>query len=102
MPTRRSRAEARPVGTQRVGEHERIASVVLGTGDRVAVAEPVQLLRVDGVHVEPAFDETLRDGAARDLDRDGDTCGLALTEPGDLVDEASDRRSVVLDLALRH
>ena len=68
--------EAWPVRTQRVGQHEGVAPVVLGTDGRVAVPEPIQLLRVDGVHVEASLDEALDDGTARNLDRDGARSGF--------------------------
>jgi hypothetical protein len=50
--------------------------------------------------MEASLDEALDDGAARNLDRDGDPFRLALTEPCELVHEARDRGAVVVDLAL--
>ena len=56
------RAKAMHVGAQRIGQQESAAAVVLGGGRRVAVAEPVQLLGVDGEHGKAMFHERLHYG----------------------------------------
>ena len=53
---------------QRVGEDAGIEAVVLGSGGREAVAEPVELLRVDRVDREPVVHEALDDRPVRNLD----------------------------------
>jgi hypothetical protein len=64
------------VGAQRIGEHMGITAVVLGAGDREAIAEPVELLWVDRMDPEAALQEKLHNRAARRLDRDGNLPGL--------------------------
>jgi hypothetical protein len=44
--------EAGSIATQRVTQHERIAAVVLGAGNAMAVAETIKLLGVDGVKMK--------------------------------------------------
>jgi len=63
------RSEATQIGAQGRGHHLGVTAVVLGTGQREAVAEAIHLLRVDGVNLEAALDQ-LDHGAARDLDCD--------------------------------
>jgi hypothetical protein len=58
-------SEAMPVGAQRVGKDVRIAPVVLGTSDGEVVAEAVELLRVDRVDLETAFEQRLDNRAMR-------------------------------------
>ena len=60
------------VGTQGVGEHVGIAAIVLGAGDREAIAEAVELFGVDRIDLETAIEQDLDDGTVRRLDRHGD------------------------------
>jgi hypothetical protein len=46
--------EAMSFGAQRVGEHMRIAPIILDTGDGKPIAETVELLGVDGVDLKAA------------------------------------------------
>ena len=64
--------EAVRIGAQGRGHHFGVAAVVLGAGQREAVAEAIHLLRIDGVHLEAALDQRLDHGAVRHLDRDLD------------------------------
>ena len=57
------------IGPQRVGEDAGVEAVVLGAAGREAVAEPVELLRVDRVDREPPVHEALDDRPVRDFDR---------------------------------
>ena len=66
------RSEATQIGAQGRGHHLGVTAVVLGTGQREAVAEAIHLLRVDGVNLEAALDQRLDHGAVRDLDCDMD------------------------------
>jgi hypothetical protein len=64
-------SKAMPVGTQRIAQHMRVAPVILGTGDGETVAEAIELLRVDHVDRETAFEQRLDNRAVRHLDRHG-------------------------------
>ena len=63
--------EAVHIGAQRVSQNVRIAAVVLGSSRRIAVAEPVQLLGVDGKHGKTVLQKCFHDGPARALDGPG-------------------------------
>ena len=60
-------AKAVTVGTERVGEHAGVATVVLGPGRREAVAKAVELLRIDRVKNKAPVCKALDDGAVRNL-----------------------------------
>jgi hypothetical protein len=45
-------AKAMPVGSQRVAEHVGVPAVVFGAGDGEAIAEAVELFRVDRIDLE--------------------------------------------------
>jgi len=60
------------VGAPGIGQDMRIAPVILGAGHGEAVAEPVELFRIDRVGLEPAFEQRFDDRAVRHFDRDGD------------------------------
>ncbi len=70
--------EAAQIGAHRIGEDERVAAVVLGAGGREAVAEAIELLRIDGVDTEATRHEGLDDRTVRRLDGDLDGAGLGL------------------------
>jgi hypothetical protein len=61
------------------GHHLGVAAVVLGPGEREAVAEAIHLLRVDGVDRKAALDQRLDHRAVRDFDGDRDLAGFART-----------------------
>jgi len=67
--------EVAKVGPQRVGENLGVEAVVLGAGGREAVAEPIELFRVDRVDREPVVHEALDDRPVRDLDRHRNVLG---------------------------
>jgi len=73
---RRERAKQVPIGAQRIGQHAGIEPVVLGARDGEAVAEAVELLRVEGEAPKAALKEGLDHRAARDLDGDPNNSGL--------------------------
>ena len=58
-----------PVGAQGIGKDLRIAPVILGAGHSEAVAEAVELLRVDRVYLEPAFEQGFDNRPVRYFDR---------------------------------
>ncbi len=76
-------AQAARVRPQRVGQHVRVAAVVLGAGGREAVPEAVELLGIDGVDAEAALHQAFHHGAVRHLD--GDRHGIR-RRPGLLLD----------------
>src|SRR5262245_24320165 len=69
--------EAARVGAQSRGHHLRVTAIVLGTRDRKAIAKPIHLLRVDGVHLETTLDQCLHDRTVRQLDRNVDLTRVA-------------------------
>ena len=58
-------AQTLGVGAQRRGEHPRVATVILGAGDREAVPETVELLGVDRIDGEASLQEALDHGSVR-------------------------------------
>ncbi len=60
------------IAAQRRRQHPRVAAVILRTGWRVAIAEPVQLLGIDRVHRQAVRQQALHDRPARRLDRHAD------------------------------
>ncbi|KPL51899.1 hypothetical protein ABB55_06390 [Prosthecomicrobium hirschii] len=73
---RREPAETPAVGPERVGQDLRIPAVVLGTGGREAIPEAIELLGIDGVDTEAAFQEAFHHGTVGDLDRHVDPVRL--------------------------
>lgn len=63
-------SKAGTIRSQGVGEHEGIASIILGASHRVTITKAIELFRVDGVHMEPAFDQEFDDRTAGYFDRD--------------------------------
>ena len=72
---RRQAAEAARIGPERVTEHLGIAAVVLGPGWREAVAEAVELLRVDGMDGKAALDQAFHHRPMGHLDCHMDRAG---------------------------
>jgi len=66
------------VASQAIAEHMGIAAVVLGAGRREAVAEAVELLRVERMDREAALHHGLHHGPVRDLDGDPDGVRLGV------------------------
>jgi len=62
--------EGRPIRTERGRQHERVAAVILRAGHGVPVAEAIELLGVERVHVKPAFHKGFHDCPARNFNRD--------------------------------
>ena len=83
------------IGPQRVGENAGVEAVVLGAGGREAVAEPVELLRVDRVDREPPVHEALDDRPVRDFDRHRNVRGGPSGPGGDPLDHLRQPRASV-------
>ena len=88
------------IGPQGVGQHERIAPVVLGAGHAVAITKAVELFRVEGEDVEPSLEQRLHDGAPRDFDRHGHALRLPRGELRQPLAELPQRASGVGNRAL--
>src|SRR6516164_2843121 len=80
------------IGAQRITQYESIAPVILGAGHAVAVAEAIELFRIDGVDVEAPLDQGLDHCAARNLDRDGDRSRIV---SGQLIEPLRKRRDCI-------
>ena len=91
--------EAAQIGAQRIGEDERVAAVVLGAGGREAVAEAIELLRIDGVNTEATRHEGLDDRTVRRLDGDLDGVGLAPGEGEDPGRQGGETLATVVEAA---
>jgi hypothetical protein len=65
-------AKAVAIGVQGVGQHEGVSSIILGTGNRMSIAEAVELLRRDEENGEATFDQSLDQRPAWHLDADRD------------------------------
>jgi len=76
---RDKRPEPGPIGTQRVGQHERVEPVVLVAGRPVPAAEVLDLVRADHHHGEPGFQQGVDDGAVRSFD--GHLADAELAQP---------------------
>ena len=57
-----------PIGAQAVGQHVSVAPVILGAGHGEAVAEPIELLGIDGIDAKSAFQQGFDDRALRHFD----------------------------------
>ena len=68
----RQAPEGVAIGAQAVGLDMGVAAIVLGAGDGEAVAEPIELLGIDRIHLETAFQQCFDDRAVRHLDRHRD------------------------------
>ncbi len=95
-------AKGRPIRPERRSQDECVATIVLRPGHGVAVAEAIELLGVERVHVDAALHKRFRESAARDLDRDAHTLGLAARQMDEPVDELRDRPSGVGHTPLCH
>jgi hypothetical protein len=69
-------AEEVRIRAQPGGRDPGVAPVVLGAGDREAIAEAVKLLRIDRMDLEPSFHEGLDHRPTRGLDRNADLTRL--------------------------
>src|SRR5690349_4176195 len=79
---RLQRAKAAWVSAQRVAEHLRIPTVILGASRREAVPEAIELLGIDRVNAETTLHQALDDRAVRHLDGHEDRlrCGSCYLE----------------------
>jgi hypothetical protein len=73
---KREKPKGPGISPQRVTEHMGVPTVVLGAGDREAIAEAVKLLRIDRMDLEPSFHEGLDHRPTRGLDRNADLTRL--------------------------
>src|SRR6516164_3389680 len=83
-------AESPHIGPEAVRQHIGVTAVVVGAGDREAIAKAVELLGVDRINVEATLEQGLDDRPMRRLDADMDIARLAtarLQQPGNHVGE---------------
>src|SRR5580704_13141368 len=88
----RQAPERAPVGAQRMPQHFGIAAVVLGARHAEAITEAVELLGIDGKHLEVTLQQHLDHRPARRLDRHRDLLRPRpgrLEEPGAKLLQAS-------------
>src|SRR5262245_4816169 len=84
-------AEGPHIGAEAVRQHIGVAAIILGPGDREAVAKAVELYGVDGINIETALEQGLDDRPVRRLDGDMNLARVASTrlqQPGNHVGEA--------------
>jgi hypothetical protein len=93
-------AEGASIGAQAVGQHKRVAAVVLGSGHREPITKPVELLGVDREHREPALKQGFHDRPMRRLDRDADARGRRAAPRDEPIAEFAQLRAAMSDLAL--
>jgi hypothetical protein len=87
------------IGAQRVPDDPRVASIILGTGRREAVAEPVHLLWIDRIDWKPPLDEQFDQCPARHLDAHGHGRGIAARTPKQRIDKGLQVGHGMFDLA---
>src|SRR5712691_4275013 len=90
-------AQIRPQG---IGQHEGIAPVILGAGDRVPIAEAVELLGIDRVDMQVSLDESFDQSPSRPLDGYGDRGRITAGQLDQPIDHRLDRLGPVLEAAL--
>jgi hypothetical protein len=78
--------KAMEVGSQGIGQDEGVAAVVLGTAHRMAVAESVDLFRVDGEDGDAALEKSFNDCPMGFFDGDRDAVGLVLRHAQEPID----------------
>ena len=96
----RDQTEELEVGSERVGKHEGVTSIVFGTGVGVAVAEAIELSRVEREHCDAGIEESIDYRVDGGLDGHRHFAELVvrmLSQPGDETSVAFDR---VLDISL--
>ena len=64
------------VGSQSIGEHKRVKTVILGAAHRMPVAEAVDLLGVDGENGDAAVEQGLDHSPMRFFDRHRDAFSI--------------------------
>ena len=84
-----------PIRTERGGQDERVAPVILRAGHGVTVAEAIQLLGVERVHMKPALYERFDNGPSRNFNRDTHSLRSPVRQADEPFDEFPDRGSGV-------
>lgn len=88
-------AEGRSIGTERGGQDEGVAAIVLRSGHGVAIAEAIELLGVERVHVEAALHERFHEGPSRNFNCDAHSLRSAFRQVDEPFDEFPDGASGV-------
>src|SRR5579859_2296774 len=92
--------KAMQVGAERVGQHEGVAAVVLATGRRIAIAETIELLGIDGEHHETMLHQSLDHGAPRNFDGHRNLSWQSQGLGAQPIDEVRQTAGAVFDPAL--
>jgi Phage integrase family len=87
--------EGRAIGSQRVGEDEGIAPVILGPSDGVPVPKAIELLRIEREYMNAAFEQGIDDGPARHFDGDGDEARFQWRQGHEFVGQVVERHAGV-------
>ena len=93
-------AERLRVGAQRRREDQSVTTVVLGAGHREAVAEPIELLRVDREDSKAVLQQGIDQHAVRRLDRNRHRTRLALAKLHQPRDQGRNPLATVLEAVL--
>ena len=80
--------EAVTVGSKRIGENKGVPTVILGAAHRMAVAESVDLLGVDGENGDVAFEKGLDHGSMRFFDGDSDYFAMLVRKFQEPIDDS--------------
>lgn len=93
-------AEGRPIGAERGGQDERVAAIVLRSGHGVTIAEAIELLGVERVHVEAVLHERFHERPSRNFNCDAHPLRSAFRQVDEPFDEFPDGASGVSHTSL--
>jgi hypothetical protein len=88
------------IAAESVGQHERVSAIIFRSGDRVTVAEAVELLRIEPEDGDAPLEQDFDDGVRGHLDSDDDLRDIAIHTRQKFRYEALERLAVVLHLQL--
>jgi hypothetical protein len=94
--------KTRLIGTECIGQHKGIASVVFRSRDTVTVPEPVELLGVHGKDVEVALDQPFDHRATRHFDGHSYPLRLARRQSPQPVRQAGQTGTIMVNGPFPH
>ena len=94
--------EAVQIGPQGIGQHERIAPVILGTSHRVAVPKARELFGLDGKYCAALLEQRFHDGTAWRFNGDAHLMWLPVRDVVQPACQLCQARSIMGDYALSH
>src|SRR5713101_3087672 len=92
--------ESAQIRPQRIGQHVGISPVILGAGDRVSIAEAVELLGIDRVDMQAPLDESFDQSPSRPFDGYGDRGRITAGHLNEPLDHRRDLLGLVIEAAL--